>query len=1377
MRRMARRLTMVLLSMGFPWALAGAQGADVNHVVVKKPEPGRAFGWPANGGIWSWGYELLVMYLDCPYKDNPGFSNHDSDQKHPSARWVTSRSTDGGMTWTEHRVAFSDPRANPAGSKPATLAESIDFSHRDTVVNFHWDGLGAAARTYFYYSADRGRTWKGPYDNIPLFDFVGMAGRTDYEVTGRHSLTAYIGCLEVADASWYRESSYAVSTHDGGMTWEKGPRISRPLPPAGAGHRIEYGAMPSTVRIDSHTLVSTFRSGYTPAKGRRMGWIDVARSTDNGQTWRMVNGYLMEMPTLNSSPPALNRLPDGRLVCSWGWRLPDDGSGPTGIQACISSDNGDSWGETLTLRLDGFDYDIGYNRQAVRPDGKIVTVYYYRTKADGQSPTYIAATIWTPPAAPSRSMAARSPAVYYVDAVRGDDNNTGTSLDQAWRTLQHAADSAPQGAAIHVRAGTYRETVRPQSGQTFVAYPGEKPLITGCDRVSGWTVHSGSIYKAAVPAKVLDVFVGTAPMPKARHPNEEGDPLTCDEWETATNALESAGGRGTGKVTLSQTSRPAGHWVGGWYSGVHGKNPFMVAEGRITASSGSELTCTDLGPGWKGAYGQMWGEGRGYITDHLNCLDAENEWHWQDGTLYFWAPGGGAPANVETRTRIYGIVLTNRSNVTLKGLYFLGASVQVNGGSDNMLDGCHFRNVSPWGAHHYTDARNYYWGGTVDGTSGIHLSGTNHVIQNCSVVGGWGHGIHLAGGGNLTVSNNYIADFGWSGRFVQSPVSGFGTGVNIIRNTIRRSSGPGIFLYQKNPGDGANVNHVKQVRILHNDIRDCGYLLDDSGNAFIYIQNADVPSADRALHGEIAYNVLIRQLGGQGRHHTGGIYLDNGTDFCTIHHNVVDMQETKNPRTAAIFLNAAGHNQENILAAHNTLWGYRGGHMFGGAIVFSTGVDKGGRQTGVVVRNNLAQHDPVLRLNDWPYGESNKGAGVTQSHNRGNVPGGEFVDASSGNFRLNTGSASIDAGVVIPGVNDAGSASPYTGEAPDLGAYEHGGRDWTAGSSVAPPHFPVMDGTTDLTVIRADGPPAASDESVILRQTLRDGGGNTRFRFYPQTWRTGDPESDEPTHPILADEYATLHYFPDREPAGKIARRYSLRDRDLGQVFTVPKHLKGPLYLRAVTLRTGPDKLANQGGAGGAKVAMQLLEVAGGPPTIHDNGTRDGDNAKWHTFAPGRPTTDDYVSGHTFIPITVARGGVLPADIDRDEYMRWELSGRSRIRLEPGKTYAWMVGFDEPGEHCGLALANRNTAAWEQPIPFGPMKGGYAIRRSGSNDFHQVFFDPDDPQDTARGLDAASLPIDPEKRWANTDAIGTAGYPDVDTYRDFYFYLHATPDR
>ncbi len=373
----------------------GKRGFARKHVVVRKPPTGRAYGWPANGGVWSWGNEILVMYLDCPYKNHPGFSNHDSDQKHRSAKWVTSRSHDGGETWTEHRTAFSDLRAHPEGSKPVSLKAPIDFSDRRTILNFHWDGLGVGARTYFYYSNDKGKTWHGPYDNIPLYDFKGMAGRTDYEVTGKHRLTAYLSCIEEMKGPWYRESTYSFTTTDGGMTWRKGARMSRHLSECRPGaNKIEYGAMSSTVRIDANTLVSAFRSGITPPKGRRTGWIDVTRSTDNGRTWRVVNGHLMDLPTLNSSPPALSRLPGGRLVCSWGYRLPDDGSGPTAIQARTSDDNGQTWNEMITLRRDGFDYDIGYNRQVVRPDGKVVTIYYWRTKIDGQSPTYIAATIW-----------------------------------------------------------------------------------------------------------------------------------------------------------------------------------------------------------------------------------------------------------------------------------------------------------------------------------------------------------------------------------------------------------------------------------------------------------------------------------------------------------------------------------------------------------------------------------------------------------------------------------------------------------------------------------------------------------------------------------------------------------------------------------------------------------------------------------------------------------------------------------------------------------------------------------------------------------------------------------------------------------------------
>ena len=46
------------------------------------------------------------------------------------------------------------------------------------------------------------------------------------------------------------------------------------------------------------------------------------------------------------------------------------------------------------LRNDARTWDIGYTRTVQRPDGKVVTMYYYTTKEIPEQ--HIAATIWCP---------------------------------------------------------------------------------------------------------------------------------------------------------------------------------------------------------------------------------------------------------------------------------------------------------------------------------------------------------------------------------------------------------------------------------------------------------------------------------------------------------------------------------------------------------------------------------------------------------------------------------------------------------------------------------------------------------------------------------------------------------------------------------------------------------------------------------------------------------------------------------------------------------------------------------------------------------------------------------------------------------------------
>ena len=56
--------------------------------------------------------------------------------------------------------------------------------------------------------------------------------------------------------------------------------------------------------------------------------------------------------------------------------------------ARLSSDTGQSWSDEISLRSDAPTWEVGYPRTAERPDGKVVTVYYWAGM--------IAATIWDP---------------------------------------------------------------------------------------------------------------------------------------------------------------------------------------------------------------------------------------------------------------------------------------------------------------------------------------------------------------------------------------------------------------------------------------------------------------------------------------------------------------------------------------------------------------------------------------------------------------------------------------------------------------------------------------------------------------------------------------------------------------------------------------------------------------------------------------------------------------------------------------------------------------------------------------------------------------------------------------------------------------------
>ncbi len=84
---------------------------------------------------------------------------------------------------------------------------------------------------------------------------------------------------------------------------------------------------------------------------------------------------------------------------------------------------------------------------------------------------------------------------FYV-ALNGNDNNSG-KIDAPWRTLQKAADAAPPGVVVYIRAGTYAGFQLTRSGLSFAAYPGETVLVEG-DGIDTHTIEIKNASNVAI---------------------------------------------------------------------------------------------------------------------------------------------------------------------------------------------------------------------------------------------------------------------------------------------------------------------------------------------------------------------------------------------------------------------------------------------------------------------------------------------------------------------------------------------------------------------------------------------------------------------------------------------------------------------------------------------------------------------------------------------------------------------------------------------------------------------------------------------------------------------------------------------------------------
>ncbi len=98
--------------------------------------------------------------------------------------------------------------------------------------------------------------------------------------------------------------------------------------------------------------------------------------------------------------------------------------------------------------------------------------------------------------------------IYYV-STKGNDFAKGT-IDEPFRTINHAAQIAAAGDTVKVFGGTYREWVSPLNGGVsdhnrivYEPVEGEKAIIKGSEIITGWEKVEGTVWKKTLPNEMF----------------------------------------------------------------------------------------------------------------------------------------------------------------------------------------------------------------------------------------------------------------------------------------------------------------------------------------------------------------------------------------------------------------------------------------------------------------------------------------------------------------------------------------------------------------------------------------------------------------------------------------------------------------------------------------------------------------------------------------------------------------------------------------------------------------------------------------------------------------------------------------------------------
>jgi len=679
---------------------------------------------------------------------------------------------------------------------------------------------------------------------------------------------------------------------------------------------------------------------------------------------------------------------------------------------------------------------------------------------------------------------------YYV-SPSGHNTNLGTE-SAPFKTIEKALNSFDgTGGTCYISEGTYHEEIS-LDGKTNITmrpYNNDTVIIDGTESIpsSGWTTTDGTIYETTITSgnNIWQLFIDDKQQVMARWPNAQFSDKTIydhKKWAKGTDSgttnthieVDTSNGKpNLANLGVSVQGAMVIANVGNWKTWARTVTSHLAGQNEFDYTTAGSFT--DV-------------HNYFYLECKKELIDTNNEWFYDKITKKLYVYGNPAGKTIKGKTQSYAFSFLNASNITIKGLLFFGTTVQFNRSNNVSLQDCNFAYAS-------CSKRMLQNEGTPNTTE---LMATNldaignHSVVRCLFEYIDGEAIYLQGKDN-TVENCYFQYIDYSCasiRFNQNTIVCNGANFKVTQSTMHTVGASETIRGRK-----------KGLEMSYNNVYNTG-LVQSDGAVFGAGQGNGVGS-------RIHHNWVHDSR-------KGGIRFDApvGSSALGGKHGVVDHNVVWNCGSGIkmkgdinqIYNNTAFNNNSIDISVLNE-------QMPSPSTIYSN--------VTTVTKNNLARQISGNRNNPENLGGDNVIPGIHSNnvHSQTATPYdviAQLEDAYNYNFMPKSSAVAL----INQGVTDiTSSTDPLTGITspltdgsiglPDVGAYELGGENWTAGIKGWIPKFYPWNVADNITATISDAQVTEGSELAFNLSLNKISGTETTVTlgFQNITAATSDYES------------------------------------------------------------------------------------------------------------------------------------------------------------------------------------------------------------------------------------------------------------------------------